>query len=454
MKRLFLLIGLTAAMGVAQTPPGVVQEAFLSDPGPLDFVKGEGQESFIAQSLCGDALIGLSAEGRPVPRLAASWKVVPGGLDLRLRSDATFRDGSPVTAADVAWTFKAIEGDAAASATKRAALGDLAASGSGLALSLRGSRPPARLLQELWRVPIAKAGHADEGSGPFTLARSGTEWTFTARPGHFLHPAISGLHFRLLPDEAGRLVALRKGWLTLGVPPPQPGLAPPAGMRELVQPTLAQVIVWAAPSLGPGAIRALARWRADAFPPALLGKAYSPAKGLWPMALGFPDRAPAPGPEPCPVALDLAYPSGDPATERLLQALAVRAAKDGVTMKLRPMEAGLFVDQLTKGKLGLAAITNVFDPSKWSALGFVEAGGDLNFTGWADPAAPTLIAATKDNTATAWGGLLELWEKHPAALPILDLHSVLWVDERLEVHPSALGLYLPTPGAAGWRWTR
>lgn len=451
---LLLACAMIQAQSPNRPPSRVVQEAFLSDPGPLDFIKGEGQEQFIIQSLCGDALIGLSEEGKPVPRLAASWKVVKGGLDLTLRDDARFMDGSPVTAADVAWTFQTLEGDASASATKRAALGDVKASGSGRLLHLRGSRPAARLLRELWRVQVAKAGHPEEGSGPFTLIRSGAEWTFTARPGHFLRPQIPGLHFRLLPDEAGRLVALRKGWLTLGVPPPEPGLTPPAGMVQLVQPTLAQVIVWANANAGPGALRALARWRRDAFPPALLGKAYAPAKGLWPLALGFPDREPWPGAEPCPTSLELAYPSGDPATEHLLQALGARAAKDGVTVRLRPMEAGLFVDQLTKGKLALAAITNVFDPSPWSALGFVEPGGDLNFTGWSDPAAPALLAGLKEPGDPAWTKLLDLWAKHPAALPILDLHSVLWVDERLEVHPSSLGLYLPTPGAAGWRWTR
>jgi len=451
MKRL-LLIGLAAAMAAAQTPPRVVQEAFLTDPGPLDFVKGEGQDQFIAQALTGDALVGLSAENRPVPRLAASWKVVPGGLDITLRDDARFMDGSPVTAADVIWTLQTIEADAQASPTKRAALGDLKASGQGLRVSLRGSRPAARLLMELWRVPIAKAGHADEGSGPFALQRSGTDWAFTARPDHFLHPQIPGLHFRLLPDEAGRLVALRKGWLSLGVPPPQPGLAPPSGMVELVQPTLAQLIIWAGPGSAPSTLRALAKWRGGAFPSALMGRAYAPAKGLWPMALGFPEMEPAPGSGPCPASLELAYTAGDGALERQLQALAVRAARDGVTLKLKPLEAGLFLDQLTKGKLALGVITNVFDPNPWSVLGYMEPGGDLNFTGWADAGAAPLLAKLSDPKSPAWKELQALWARHPAALPLLDLHSVLWVDRRLEVRPCALGIYMATPGAAGWRW--
>ena len=429
-----------------------MQEAFLSDPGPLDLVKGEGQEQFIAQSLCGDALVGLSPANQPVPRLAASWRVVKGGLDFILRGDARFGDGSPVTAADVIWTFNAIETDPSASPTKRAALGDCKASGAGLSVSLRGSHPAARLLMELWRVPIAKAGRADQGSGPFAFARAGSEWTFTARPGHFLHPAIPGLRFRLLPDESGRLAALRKGWLTLGVPPPSPASAPPAGMIEVIQPTLAQVIVFAGPGRSPAALRGFAAWRKDAFPAALLGSAYAPSRGLWPTALGFPAMDPSPVAGPCPKNLELSYTAGDATLERLLQALAARAAKDGVALKLKPLEAGLFMDKLIKGQLPFGAITNVFDPHPWSALGFVEQGGDLNFSGWTDPAAAPLLARLDSPKANAWRDLMALWAKHPAALPLLDLRSVVWMDRRLEARPSALGLYMTTPGAAGWRW--
>ena len=451
MRRLLILFGLALAQASAQSPRWV-EEAFLADPGPLDLVKGEGEEQFIAQSLCGDALVGLDAAGKPVPRLAASWKAVKGGLDLTLRGDARFADGSAVREADVAWTFNAIASDPQASPTKRAALGDLKVSGEGLHVSLRGSRSAARLLMALWRVPIAKADHAELGSGPFACARNGSAWTFTARPEHFLHPAIAGLHFRLLPDESGRLVALQKGWLSLGVPPARPGLVPPSGMVEIVQPTLAQEILWVGPGTGAGVLRAFARWRADAFPAALLGRAYAPAKGLWPAGLGFPAMEPAPGPEPCPKELELTYTASDGMTERLLQALAVRAAKDGVAIKLRPMEAGLFIDALMKGRVPLGVVTNVFDPGAWSVLGYLETGGDLNFSGWCDPAAAPLLAQLDDPKSSAWMALQKVWAKHPAALPLLELRSVLWVDRRLEVKPSPLGIYLATPGAAGWRW--
>lgn len=42
------------------------------------------------------------------PELAESWEVAPGGASItfHLRKDATFHDGSPVTAADVKWSFE------------------------------------------------------------------------------------------------------------------------------------------------------------------------------------------------------------------------------------------------------------------------------------------------------------------------------------------------------------
>src|SRR6185437_12299168 len=44
------------------------------------------------------------------PELARTWRVLPGGREIRfeLRDDARFSDGSPVTAADVALTFRTL----------------------------------------------------------------------------------------------------------------------------------------------------------------------------------------------------------------------------------------------------------------------------------------------------------------------------------------------------------
>ena len=53
----------------------------------------------------------------------------------------------------------------------------------------------------------------------------------------------------------------------------------------------------------------------------------------------------------------------------------------------------------------------------------------------------------------AWKELQSLWAGSAAALPLLDYRAVVWVDRRLHVEPSPLGLYLTTPGPSGWGWT-
>jgi peptide/nickel transport system substrate-binding protein len=60
-----------------------------------------------------DQLVGLDAKGLTTPRLATDWTFSP---DLKtwtfnLRKDAKFQDGSPVTAADVVFTFETAKND-------------------------------------------------------------------------------------------------------------------------------------------------------------------------------------------------------------------------------------------------------------------------------------------------------------------------------------------------------
>lgn len=54
-----------------------------------------------------DSLVGQDAHGKVAPALAESWRELDGGLayDIRLRQNAQWHDGVPVTAADVAFTF-------------------------------------------------------------------------------------------------------------------------------------------------------------------------------------------------------------------------------------------------------------------------------------------------------------------------------------------------------------
>lgn len=430
----------------------IVQESFARDPGPLDFIRGDGYEQIILQSLAGDALVGQDAAGRAVPRLAEAWTVQGREIRFKLRADARFADGSPVRPEDVLWTFAELQRRTDAAPTKRPVVEGLSLRRQGREVIVGASRSPQRLLLELARIPIARQGCPGMGSGPFLVEKRGGEWLATARP-HFLHPRIQGIRFRALADDQAILLNLQKGWLSLGVPPPRRNLQPPASHRELRQPTHAQMLVWS--RSGPGPLRWLERWRAEAFHDGLFAGKAAPSRGLWPESLGFHPMAIQGGPLP-PAGgqhWEILYSAGDELQQKALLALRERAKRDGVDLEPRPVEAALLVQRIQRRDFQLACLLNIFDPHPWSVLELLEPEGPLNFLGWSHPRLPALLARLDSPASPAWDELQRLWAEAPVALPLLDFTSVVWIDRRLRVEPSALGLYVTTPGAAGWSWT-
>jgi len=444
----FLLAFVLAGLSLSAQ---IVQESFARDPGPLDFVRGEGHEQAILQSLTGDSLVGLDAQGRVVPRLAEAWEAKGPSLRFRLRKEARFEDGHPVTLEDALWTLEAIQADPKASPTKRAILEGVKARIFEGKLELCAQRPVLRLLCELSRIPIAQKGRGDQGSGPFRLRMKEGEWHLSARA-HFLQPRIPGLRFRLLADEQAILQNLQKGWLSIGVPPPRRGLGVPDSHQELRQPFHAQLIVWS--RLGAAPLRCLERWRSDAFPEALFGGQARPSRGLWPESLGFRPRGITAAASPLGRGLrwEVLYTAGDATAEKALLVLRERAQREGLTLDPRPVEAALLFERLLKGDFQLACALNVFDPHVWSVLDLMAPQGAMNFAGWSHPNLLKLLPSLVDPKAPAWEELQALWAENPGSLPILDFSGIVWVDKRLRVTPSSLGLYLTTPGAAGWSW--
>lgn len=444
------LFALTATLASAQR----VEDGFTRDPGPLDFVQGEGQEQAILQALTGDALVGVDPAGRIVPRLATRWQIRgDGSLRFRLRSDARFPDGTPLGISDVLWTLRALQTDPSASPSRHAIVEGVQARVDHGELVLSSPKPPGRLLMELARVPIARQGHPDQGSGPFLLHCEPGAWRLDRR-NHFLHPSIPGLRFRLMGDSQAEYQALLKGWLSLGQPPARLLGAPPAAYRVLVQPKPYQLVVWSRAGVAP--LQALERWRAEAFPPHLLGAGAQPSRGLLPEALGFAPCAIQAPPQPLPKdrPLTLLYAAEDGPVEKLLMALRERARQDGVQLDLVPVEQALLIARLQSGRFELACFIAAFEPDPWSVLEYMEPSGPMNFTGWKAPELAPLVARLRAPGDAAWNDLQRLWARAPGALPLVDFQSILWVDRRLHATTGPLGLYLTTPGPASWTWTR
>jgi ABC-type transport system substrate-binding protein len=455
MRNLLLALFLVIAASLACLPLSaqMVEESLAQDPGPLDFIQGDSYEQWILQSLAGDALVGIAADGRLVPRLADRWQVQKNGRILfHLRADARYLDGSRVGAEDVIWTVQQLLQEPKASATKRAILeGAVVGIDQGHPW-IHSPRPAGRLLMELARVPIAQKHHPDGGSGPFAFRKEPGAWVFTRRD-HFLQPRIDGIRFRLLPDPAGVMTALQKGWLSIGAPATRRQTEAPISHRLVTQPMHAQLVVWSRVGVGP--LQRMEHWRKDAFPPQLLGQNARPSRGLWPETLGFKPQSidVSTSPQAGHGTLRLLYGAGEESLEKLLLALRERARRDGIELQLTPVEQALLTERLQKGDFQLACSMVVFDPHPWAVLEYLEPTGPMNFTGWKHPQLAGLLARIQQPGDPTWRDLQSLWARDPAALPLLDFQSVIWVDKRLVVEPSPMGLYLHTPGAAGWRWS-
>ena len=454
MRTLLLALCLASTHLLIEAPLSaqMVEESLAQDPGPLDFIQGDSYEQWILQSLAGDALVGIAAGGHLVPRLADRWQVrQDGSILFHLRTDARYQDGSQVRAEDVIWTVQQLLQHPQASPTKRAILeGATVGSDQGNPW-IRSPRPPGRLLLELARVPIAQKGHPEGGSGPFAFRKEPGAWVFPRRD-HFLQPRIDGIRFRLLPDPAGVMTALEKGWLSIGAPATRRQSEAPPTHRLVTQPMHAQLVVWSRVGVEP--LRQLEHWRKDAFPSHLLGQNARPSRGLWPETLGFQPRSidVSTSPSPDHGTLRLLYGAGEASVEKLLLALRERARRDGIDLQITPVEQGLLTERLQKSDFQLACSMVVFDPHPWAVLEYMEPRGPMNFTGWRHPQLAGLLSRIRQPGDPAWLDLQTLWAREPAALPLLDFQSVIWVDRRLVVEPSPMGLYLHTPGAAGWRW--
>jgi peptide/nickel transport system substrate-binding protein len=144
----------------------------------------------------------------PMPSVAATIDDDGDGLLLRLRDDAHFHDGSPITADDVVATMRALVDEKLASPFRRVLAEVHASAIDGKRLRLLPSAPRATLRGDL-DFPILKAdeagrprGAALTGSGPFRLASTEGAVTLSGR---------RSLVVRTVRDEAARALRIVAG---------------------------------------------------------------------------------------------------------------------------------------------------------------------------------------------------------------------------------------------------
>jgi peptide/nickel transport system substrate-binding protein len=199
-----------------------------SAPVHLDPRVGTDQASEYVSHLLLDGVIDKLPDGSLVPGLAASWEALEGDrrVRFRLRPEARFHDGRPLTATDVAWTFNTIL-DGTVTTSKKGALGPLER------VEVRDAHTVDFVLREPWGAlldnlvaaqGIIPAGTTPEqmqahpiGSGPFRFVSRTADRVEVAAWDDYPwgRPPLERVVLREVPDATVRALELEKGSVQL-----------------------------------------------------------------------------------------------------------------------------------------------------------------------------------------------------------------------------------------------
>ncbi len=189
-----------------------------------------------------DYLIDVDENNRLQPRLAQTAQVTPDGLSytFELHPDATFHDGSPVTAADVIYTFNRLRDPEAGLPTSDlySNIADIFAPGDAdpaqsktVVFQLTQPDPFFQYNLSDNHAVVVKAGTEDfttafNGSGPFKVVSYSPEnrMELAANADYFLDgkPGVATLDFIFFSDQAASVDALRGGQVDLVLRMPTP----------------------------------------------------------------------------------------------------------------------------------------------------------------------------------------------------------------------------------------
>jgi peptide/nickel transport system substrate-binding protein len=182
--------------------------------------------SFELLAVVYERLVSFDDDGQPQPELAESWEN-PDELTFvfTLREGVTFHDGKPLTADDVKFTFDRIKNEATASswATQFEPVESIESDGE-RTVTFTLNAPYGPFLATLAALYASIVPMTEEpvdfaatmvGTNAFKLEEATADVeTILTRHGSYWQPetpVLDQLTYRILPDEAGRLAAIRTG---------------------------------------------------------------------------------------------------------------------------------------------------------------------------------------------------------------------------------------------------
>lgn len=217
-------VACTAPAPVA--PPGSLVIGFETAPTTLDPRYATDEKSSLIGDLLYHGLTRLDEHGRRVPDLAESWLAPePTRYVFHLRTDFIFHDGSPVTARDVKATYESVL-DPDSASPKRESLTAIqridTPNDHEVVFTLREPFAPFLDSTGLGILPAGALATTSRnvtiGCGPFRLLRFVRDSEIVLAPVE-RHPdgkpRLSGLVFKIVPDDTVRALELSRGTLHL-----------------------------------------------------------------------------------------------------------------------------------------------------------------------------------------------------------------------------------------------
>ncbi len=226
---IIILIAFITACGSKGIPPDTVVIGIESTPTNLDPRLATDANSSRLIGLIFSGLMRQDETGLIRPDLAKTWKIEdPQTYLFHLKKGLRFHDGTPLTSADVKYTFESILDPATGSPHK-----------STFEMIERIETPDEQTIRFMLKEPFAPfllgmtmgivpskraAAQGDDftkepiGTGPFLLKDQdpGERYTLSANPDYFGGtPKLTSVVFRIVPDNTIRFLELRKGSINL-----------------------------------------------------------------------------------------------------------------------------------------------------------------------------------------------------------------------------------------------
>ena len=228
-RRSFLATTSIAATSLAFLGPralraqegGVLRFALSTYPPSFDAWASSGTAAGTIKLMMHRGLVSYGPDGLMRGELAESWQVSEdGSWTFKLR-DATWHDGSPVTAEDIAWNVtEAQKPDSAAYLQGQLASITSVETPDAKTVVMKTAEPQATLPGWFahYNMPMIKKGEARDttiGSGPFKLEKTdrGVSLTLTAYDGYYKEglPRLARVEAIVYADENLRVAALEAG---------------------------------------------------------------------------------------------------------------------------------------------------------------------------------------------------------------------------------------------------